>query len=197
MKRTFLSCFVVLVSLHVFSQKEVLLQFEKERIGYTKKAMLVLGSWSAANIVGSAFATNTSNREMRYFHQMNVMWNGVNLFLAGLGYIGAGKEKNSNLPFSGVLKRQSTSEKTFLFNTALDLAYVAGGLYMKERSKSRGNPAQLEGYGNSVMLQGGFLFVFDAINYTIHRKHGRQLHKIVDKLEIVGVPGGVSFTYKL
>lgn len=195
MQKTLLLVCLVAASLQSFSQKDVLLKFEKERINYTKKSMLVLGGWSAANIIVSGFATNTHNREMRYFHQMNVLWNGINLVFAGLGYWGADKENINNPTLLSVLKHQSKTEKTYILNTGLDLAYIAGGLYMTERSKSRLDPAKLKGYGNAIMLQGGFLFVYDAVNYIIHNKHGKQLDRLVEKLELSGGPGSVSLVY--
>lgn len=193
-KITLTACLIAL-SLSSFSQKDVLFKFEKERVGYTKKSMTVLAGWSAANIIVSGFATKTHNREMRYFHQMNVQWNAINLVFAGLGYWGAGKENISNPTLLSVLKHQNKTEKTYIFNTALDLAYVAGGLYMTERSKSRTDPAKLKGYGNAIMVQGGFLFVYDAVNYLIHHKHGKQLDGLVQKLELAGGPGSVSMIY--
>jgi hypothetical protein len=178
-----------------YSQKAELVKFEKERVAISKKSMLVLGGWSAVNIIGSSFGTNTSNREMRYFHQMNIMWNGINLAIAGLGYWGVTKEKINNPTLLGVLQHQNRTEKTYIFNTALDLAYVAGGFYMKERSRSQKDPSKLEGYGNSIILQGGFLFLYDAVNYAIHRKHGKQLDKMIDKLSVGGGPGNISLAY--
>ena len=74
MKRTILLLVLASLAHASFAQTTDLVTFEKERIGISKKSMLVLGGWSVANIVGSGIATNTSNREMRYFHQMNVMW---------------------------------------------------------------------------------------------------------------------------
>lgn len=195
MQKIILLTCLVTASLTAFSQKEVLLKFEKERAGYTKKSMMVLGGWSAANIIVSAFATKTHNSEMRYFHQMNVQFNAINLVFAGLGYWGADKQNVSNPTLLSVLKHQSTTEKTYVFNTALDLAYIAGGLYMTERSKSRTNPDKLKGYGNAIMVQGGFLFLYDAANYLIHHKHGKQLNGLVQKLELTGGPGSVSMVY--
>ena len=54
--------------------------------------MLSLGSWASANIVGSGIGWARSySEENKYFHQMNVMWNLVNLGLAIPGYIKAKK----------------------------------------------------------------------------------------------------------
>jgi len=195
MLKSMLLISLVCVSITVYPQQVDLLKFEKERIGYSKNAMLVLGGWSAANIIASGIATNTSNTEMRYFHQMNVMWGGINLAIAGLGYWGAGREKIDNPTVASVLKHQNKSEKTFLINTGLDVLYIGGGLAMNKLSDNQKNPAKFKGYGNSIMLQGGFLLVFDAVNYAIHRKHGKKLNGLVDKITLNAGPGSVSLVY--
>ena len=182
-------------SLSSFSQKDVLMKFEKERISYTKKSMLVLGGWSVANIIVSGFATSTSNPEMRYFHQMNVMWGSINLALAGLGYWGAGREKIEGPTLAAVLKHQSKIEKTYIINTGLDVVYIGAGLWMNLASENQKDPEKFKGYGNSIMFQGGFLLVYDIINYTIHHKHGKQLDGLVEKLELSGGVGSVSLRY--
>lgn len=159
--------------------------------------MVVLGSWSTANIIAGAIGTNTNNREARYFNQMNVIWNGANLVIAGAGYYGATKEKLNDLTISKVLLHQNKTEKTFLFNTGLDLAYVATGLYLKERSKSKADPAKLKGYGNSVMVQGGFLFLLDAVMYKLQLHHGKRLDTFTDKLTVIAGPATFTFSYAL
>ena len=189
-----LICFTA-VCLSAFSQKDVMIKFEKERVNYTKKSMLVLGGWSVVNIVGSGFATNTRNKEVRYFHQMNVMWGGINLALAGLGYYGAGREKIDNPVLADVLKHQNRIEKTYLINLGLDVVYVGAGLLMNKTSDNQKNPEKFEGYGNSILLQGGFLLLYDAIIYSIHRKHGKKLDGLVDKVQLTGGPGSVSLVY--
>ena len=189
-----LICFTA-VYLSAFSQKDVLIKFEKQRVNYTKKSMLVLGGWSVVNIVGSGFATNTRNKEVRYFHQMNVMWGGINLALAGLGYYGAGREKIDNPVLADVLKHQNRIEKTYLINLGLDVVYVGTGLLMNKTSDNQKNPEKFKGYGNSIMLQGGFLLLYDAIIYSIHRKHGKKIDGLVDKVQLTGGPGSVSLVY--
>ncbi len=196
MKKVFLLLCLVAVSLFSFSQKIDLAAFEKQRVNYTKKSLLVLGGWSAANIIGSAFATKTHNEEMRYFHQMNVQWNGINLLIAGLGYFGANRQNNGKATLASVLNHQNGVEKTYLFNLGLDVAYVTGGLYLTEKSKTNANPPRFKGYGNAIMVQGGFLLLYDIANYAIHRKHGKQLDKVLENIQLTGGPGAISLTYK-
>jgi hypothetical protein len=197
MKKMLLLFCLACASIVCFSQKEAWSKFEKERLNITKRSMMVLAGWSVANLVVSGAGTGTHNTEMRYFHQMNVMWGGINLALSGLGYWGANKEKVNNPTLLTVLQHQNRIEKTYLYNNGLDIAYMAGGLYMKERSKSRKDPAKLKGYGNSIIMQGAFLFLYDAVIYSIHRKHGKQLERLVDKLQLNAGPGSVSLVYHL
>lgn len=178
-----------------FSQSNSLLAFERQRINYDKKGMLILGSWSVANIVTSAFAANTNNREAHYFHQMNIIWNGFNLALATAGYINARKEKTDHLTLTNVLVHQNRTEKLFLFNAGLDVAYITAGFYLKETGNRNANPQKLKGYGNAVAVQGGFLLLFDAIMFAVHNKHGHQLKSFTDKVQLVAGPGGVALTY--
>lgn len=185
------------VGINSFCQVNDLASFERQRISITKKGMLVLGAWSAANMVTGVVGSNTRNREVRYFHQMNVIWNSVNFLLAGLGYLGATKENTSDLTLSKVLLHQNKVEKTFLFNAGLDVAYVTAGLYLTERSKRRTDPSKLRGYGNSVMLQGGFLLLFDAVMYTLHLQHGRKLNYFTDKITVIAGPAGFTLAYRL
>jgi len=182
-------------SLQSFSQKVDLTKFEKERVRYSKNAMITLAGWSAANIVVSGIATNTRNKENRYFHQMNVMWGGINLAIAGLGYWGAGREKINNPTLESVLKHQNRIEKTYLINAGLDVVYVGAGLLMNKTSDNQKNPERFRGYGNSIMIQGGFLLLYDAIIYAIHHKHGKQLKGMGDKVTLNAGPGAVSLTY--
>ena len=195
MQKFILLLCLITVTLHSFAQKDALIKFEKERKNYSKTSMLVLGGWSAANMIVSGFATNTRNREMRYFHQMNVMWGGINLAIAGLGYWGAGKEKIDNPTLADVLKHQNRIEKTYLINAGLDVVYIGAGLLMNKTSDNQKTPEKFKGYGNSIMLQGGFLLLYDAVIYAIHRNHGKQLKGMADKVQLMVGPASVSLVY--
>jgi len=195
MQKTVLLLCITAFSLSAFAQKTDLTKFEKERVRYSKNAMITLAGWSVANIVGSGIATDTRNKEMRYFHQMNVMWGGINLAIAGLGYWGANREKINNPILADVLKHQNKIEKTYLINAGLDVVYVGSGLLMNKTSDNQKNPEKFRGYGNSIMVQGGFLLLYDAIMYSIHRKHGKQLKGLGDKVTLNAGPGAISLTY--
>ena len=56
-----------------------------------------------------------------------------------------------------------------LFNAGLDVGYMATGAYLWERG-IRKDSRGLKGYGQSLILQGGFLFTFDLIMYPCQPK---------------------------
>ncbi|MCH7412556.1 hypothetical protein MM213_03590 [Belliella sp. R4-6] len=161
-----------------------LTEFNQVRIDYNKSGMMILGSWAVGNIVlGGVMAGRTSG-ETKAFQQMNMYWNTVNLAIAGFGYYSAMKESPSS-EFWETLQAQHGIEKILLVNAALDVAYIAGGLYVLERGR-RLDKDQLKGFGKSIMLQGAFLMSFDAIKYAFHNVHGKELPTIVENLAFTG-----------
>jgi len=187
--------FLVFISLNTVSAQN-LDGFNNERLNLNKKGMLVLGSWAAANIVLSPILANSSSGSEKYFHQMNGYWNGVNLIIGGLGYYTALKTDPNGLSMSQTLKEQHKLEKTLLFNAGLDLAYIAGGFYLQERAKNTiSNADRLQGFGQSLVLQGGFLFAFDVAFYLVQKNHGAKLFPLVDNLAIH--PTGFSIIWKI
>jgi hypothetical protein len=67
--------------------------------------------------------------------------------------------------------------------TALDIAYIAGGLYLKERGL-RIDKDKFVGFGKSIILQGAFLLTFDAVMYTFHHTHAKELPQIVNQISL-------------
>ena len=173
-------------STRIFSQNLTLPNFNQERNDLNRKGMTVLGSWAGANLVTNGILLSNSSGSDKYFYQMNVYWNVVNGALAGLGVLGA-KKKQGNLSAFQTLEEQSSTEKTFLINTGLDAAYVMTGVYLLEKSKnSMDNQDMLKGYGQSVILQGGFLLLFDGIMYGVHRSHLKKGKAIFENLTFTG-----------
>jgi hypothetical protein len=163
-----------LLCIAITGKAQTLLSFNTERQHIDQQLMIGLGTWAASNFALSSYGWATAaNEEEKYFHQMNVMWNTVNLGLALPGYFRA---KNTNLGLNEAQSwaAQQKTQKIFLVNSALDLGYMASGLVLKQQnSTDASKQAQFEGYGNSLLLQGGFLLLFDLSAYWIHQHHGR------------------------
>lgn len=172
--------------LNAYSCAAQLEEFNVRRHNIDENLMIGLGSWASVNIIGSGIGYFTApNDEMKSFHQMNVMWNTVNLGLAIPGYIKA-RRAQSNSKFPQTLEEQRKTETIFMFNAGLDLAYISGGLILRSESRFNLEKQDLfKGYGNSLLIQGGFLLVFDWIAYGIHRQHAKKnLLPLLNKIEL-------------
>lgn len=178
--------FILFLILSTLSKTQTLKEFNSSRIKTDQNLMIGLGSWASANIIVSGIGWATvPDGEAHYFHQMNVMWNAVNLGLAIPGYIKA-RKANSELSFFETVKTQHQTEKIFLINTGLDIAYMAGGLLLRSEVKSNSEKQyQYNGYGNSLLMQGGFLFVFDIVAYIVHQRHAKKaLYPLMKAIEL-------------
>ncbi|MEM6265374.1 MAG: hypothetical protein AAGI38_22925 [Bacteroidota bacterium] len=170
----------------LFGQDSLLLELNQQRTGLNKKAMWVLGSWAVGNIVVGGIASRNTSGTTRYFHEGNALWNTVNLGLAGFGLWQAYTTDPTSLSAFESFKEQQSIEKILLFNAALDLGYMTGGAYLIERSKNTSDrPERLKGWGRALILQGGFLLLFDATVYYLHHKQGmNKLQPVFENLSL-------------
>lgn len=197
MKKSIIIACISILSVSSYGQLQAdLNSLNRTKNKITRTGMVVLGSWAAANLVYSGIATGQTSGTTKYFHQMNVMWGGINLGLAALGYMGT--KNKDGLTLSQTLKKMAGVEKTYLFNFGLDAAYVASGFYLKERSKNTVKNAQkFKGYGESIIVQGAALFVLDGVMFALHNNNSKKLHKLMDKTQ-VGITGnGIGVIVKL
>ena len=144
------------------------LQMDFMRNKTEKRAMTILGSWSVLNITTSLLFREKTTGIDKQFHTMNGLWNLVNGGLALSGYLNSKKARLSSDAIES-MDRYQKLERTLIFNSGLDIAYIATGLYLRERGKNELNltrSEQFQGFGKSLMLQGGFLLVFDALFYS-------------------------------
>jgi len=134
--------------------------------------MAVLGSWALANLSVGTYGWIQNTGQRAYFHQMNFFWNTVNLSIAGFALYSNLTAEYALLSGEELLEMQGKSQRLFLINGALDVGYVATGFLLRYLStKYPKNELRLRGYGNSVILQGSFLFVFDLVMYGLQRSH--------------------------
>ena len=176
-----------------------LVTFATERTRLDQRGLTVLGGWALGNLLVSGIATGQTEGSAHYFHQMNIGWGAVNLVLAGTGYLAARRATNQPAPDrAGNVRAQLRTENLYLFNAGLDVAYLATGLYLLEKSRNptaAGSPDRWRGYGQSLLLQGGFLLLFDGFQYATHHRHGRELYPLLSRVSIG--PGAVALTLPL
>ena len=137
---------------------------------------VVLGSWGAVNLIGGTAWALSSTGQTRQFNVMNAAWGGINLGIASVMIIGLKKENAKTYSLYDNIQRQAKFEKALLFNTGLDVAYVMGGLAMNYYGQlpNAKNGARLQGFGNSIMVQGGFLFAQDLVFYLLHTNNRKR-----------------------
>lgn len=170
-----------------------LLQINQNRISMNSNGMLILGGWAVTNIaIGSIGMTQTSGNT-KYFHQMNAAWNTVNLAIAGFGYYGL-RDESPYIGLSETITEFHNFEKILLFNAGLDVGYMAIGAYLWERG-IRTDSERLRGYGQSMILQGAFLFVFDGILYFASRAESSRLIESLNNVQFTGPSLSVTFNF--
>jgi hypothetical protein len=158
----------IIFSIPLFAQNfEKIIPEEKilERDG-----MIFLTSWAGVNIAGGSAAYFMAREpEWKYFHEMNVFWNTVNLGLGIAGLCNSINQKKYNQDKESRIKQLKKTETVFLVNAGLDVLYISSGFAMKHFADKSDNPARLNGYGNALIMQGTFLFLFDGIEYFLLR----------------------------
>lgn len=174
-----------------FGQGELLAEVDQRRIQLNKINMSVLGTWAVGNIVGSGILRSQTQGSTRYFHEMNVIWNIVNLGLAAGGLYGAFTEDPSSYSLEQTYAAQQQIEKILLFNLALNGTYITAGALMRERSKNILDDDvkrdRFKGYGTSLMVQGGFLLLFDLTQFILHHQHATpKLREVLEGIEVNG-----------
>jgi energy-converting hydrogenase Eha subunit B len=163
--------------------------FAAERARLDQRGLTVLGGWALGNLLVSGIATGQTEGPAHYFHQMNSGWGAINLALAGVGYLGARRAADQPAPDrAGNVRAQLRTENLYLFNAGLDVAYLATGVYLLEKGRNPTAPGSADrwrGYGQSLLLQGGFLLLFDGFQYATHHRHGtRALYPLLSRISI-------------
>lgn len=202
MQKSIFSTILLVCFLFTYSYGQIstadLPQINKKRLSLQKSSMYVLGGWSVANFAysGATLSAGVDNGENKYFHQFNIYWNTVNFALAGSSLLFA--KKNTDLSYSQTLKAYHSTESLFLLNTGIDVGYMATGLYLRERAKTTmdtKNKNRFLGYGKSLILQGGFLFVFDLTAYALNKRQSKVLYDIPVSLSLAPNQMRVTYTF--
>ncbi len=189
--------FFLLFSLTAHAQQTPLDDLNRGRLKVQTAGMWVLSSWAVANIAYGGIAAARGEGSNKYFNRMNVYWNVVNLGIAAPALIGSLRQRKS--PATSLdqsIEDLHSIEKTLLFNAGLDLAYMTGGLYLLEKAKNTPDKQdRFRGFGQSIILQGGFLLLFDAANYLALRKSHRKAAEILKNVQFTGQSVGVILEF--
>lgn len=188
--------FLICISSFTYAQKSSLHELNLKRYYHQRTGMTALTVWASANIATGTMGYFMSDDPVfRYFHEMNVFWNTVNLGL-GIAALATTKRPVADLSREASIKAAGKTETVFLVNTGLDVLYMGAGLAMHLSASNAQNPERLRGHGSSLLLQGGFLFIFDGIEYFIHRKIRKGYFKKDPSISLNSHGLGLSLSYQ-
>ncbi len=189
MRKLIVLCTALVALQPCFAQVNVA-KYHHEQVQFTKAAMYTLGGWAAVNIVTGTLLQHKAEGTKRHFYRGNAYWNIVNLGLASGSLIASNYAKTPST-FTNFLENERTLQQTFLFNTGLDLGYIAAGWALTERGKRKKNE-KYEGYGKALLVQGGFLLVFDAVCYTLRSAKNKAFDDQLGAIETAAQSGTQS-----
>ena len=177
----FFVIFTIFFCFSAYSQEVTeLAAFNHQRLSINQTGMMTLGTWAVGNFIVSGIGWHRNKGSSMYFHQGNVMWNTVNLTLAGFGLYGAWTAIPESIGLAQTISEHYSMEKILLFNAGLDVGYMATGLFLMERARHIEKQAErFKGYGQALIVQGGFLFLFDLIMFAVHNHHGKTLQGLI------------------
>ncbi len=188
-----LNCFILLAVFfftllfvpEAFAQglSDELRQYNQDRLDLNKTGMLVLSGWALGNIAVGSYGYFRTNEKTKYFHQMNAAWNLVNLSIGAFAYYQYLQTDPSALTLMQSIDEARSIENILLLNIGLDVGYIAAGAFLWERGIRKDNN-RLLGYGPSLILQGGFLLVFDGILYGLNKSQNDKLFNLIDNLSL-------------
>lgn len=171
--------------------------FAEASLAANNGGMYVLGGWALANMAAGAYGWAAFEGEKKYFSQMNLFWNVVNLSIAGFALYSNYSTDVSLMREGELLAKHIKTERLFLINSGLDVGYMGAGLLMRHlssNSEKRGD--LLKGYGNAVVLQGGFLLVFDMAMYFIfHDIRPGNIEPVAVMLDWDAIAAGIRIIF--
>jgi len=174
-KQVLITLLILVISVSVADAQNDYYSFYEKSVSINNTGMYVLGSWAIANIAVGAYGWASNSGQSKYFHQMNLFWNTVNLSIAGFALYSNLSADISSMSTSEMMSEHSKVERLYLINAGLDVLYIGTGFLLKHLAENNSKRHDLlKGYGNSVILQGSFLFVFDLVMWGI--QHSRKMN---------------------
>lgn len=149
---------------------------------FQKTGMIVLGIWAGLNLMSGISGYFIFKRDLKFFFQMNAGWNVINLGIAVFGFSSA-LTMTPGIELTEMFNVLQRLDTILLINGGLDFVYIAAGSWLLTRGFKKNN-ARFIGYGRSVILQGGFLLIFDLAFYLMHFPLTKAIYQLTEQLNI-------------
>ena len=130
---------------------------------FGRAVSLRLLAWSVLSMVGGALLWRRGSPFWRGFGVQALGWGAIDALIAASGL------RPGRQPSPEPVRAARNLRRLLWFNAALDVGYMAGGFWLA-RSKGR-TDATWRGQGWGIVVQGGFLFLFDVVHaWRVPRK---------------------------
>ncbi|WP_238395677.1 DUF6992 family protein [Pontibacter pudoricolor] len=169
----------MLLSVVANAQTNTLATFNLRQNEILKIGMIVLGGWALLNILIGSFRLMKATRNKRFFFQMNIYWNIVNMIIASVALYSLLTQVPATQSLAESIKLHDWYKKILYLNIGLDVAYLFLGQWLKVRSKTSPKTEQLLGWGQSIVLQGLFLLVLDIVLATMLENRAAILYSLI------------------
>lgn len=169
----------LLLSVAANAQTNTLATFNLRQSEVLRTGMFVLGGWALLNIIIGSFKLMKATRNKRFFFQMNIYWNIVNILIASAALYSLLTNIPTTQTLSESIKLHDWYKKILYLNIGLDVAYLLLGQWLQERSKLSPKIEQLKGWGQSIVLQGFFLLVLDVVLAAMLENQAAILYNLI------------------
>ncbi len=183
MKKTLCVLPLLFFALVAQAQHDTLPHISLQQHAILRTGMLVLGGWAILNIMVSSFKLTKTTRARRYFYQMNLYWNIVNILIASLALHAIISSSQDPIALTESIRQHTFIVKILYLNIGLDISYIVMGAYLRARSNTALiKPERLMGWGQSIVLQGVFLFLLDVVLTVMIEYNTSSLFKLIPGL---------------
>jgi len=125
---------------------------------HQRNANRVLGGWSVLSMGTGAFQLTSPNPFIKAMGLQNLIWGAVD---GGIALYGSHQLLSNSWESKDLKIEREKFRKILLINSLLDIGYLVLGFGLANASNSKWH-----GHGQGILIQGGFLLLFDGINYA-------------------------------
>lgn len=126
---------------------------------HQRNANRILGSWSILSIGTGGYQLLSPNPFVKAMGLQNLIWGAVD---GGIALYGSHQLNSTNWNGRDLQKEREKFRKILLVNSILDVGYLVLGVAL-----FKANNSKWHGHGQGILIQGGFLLLFDGVNYAL------------------------------
>ncbi len=164
--------FVPQVAAQNSDEEDRLWQMYNERMDERRSLEWILFGWGGLNVTtGAAMLTS----EYRDFGLMNLAWGAINMAIVTPSLFFSDRPTPEQNSFGDTVREEMRFQRIVAINASLNVSYIMAGAGMLHY----GDSSQIRQFGTSVIIQGGFLLLYDLV---LLRYSSRYLNRITEKV---------------